>query len=27
VNSATDLDADLLGETLSEFFTSGGWAP
>ncbi|PYP56204.1 MAG: hypothetical protein DMD40_11565 [Gemmatimonadetes bacterium] len=25
VNSATDLDADLLGETLSEFFTNGGW--
>ena len=25
VNSATELDADLLGETLSEFFTSGGW--
>jgi predicted hydrocarbon binding protein len=24
-NSPTDLDADLLGETLSEFFTSGGW--
>ncbi len=25
VNNPTDLDADLLGETLSEFFTSGGW--
>ena len=25
VNSATDLDADMLGEALSEFFTSGGW--
>jgi predicted hydrocarbon binding protein len=25
VNSATELDADLLGDTLSEFFTSGGW--
>ena len=25
VNSATDLDADLLGETLSEFFANGGW--
>jgi predicted hydrocarbon binding protein len=25
VNSPTDLDADLLGEALSEFFTSGGW--
>ena len=24
-NSPTDLDADLLGPTLSEFFTSGGW--
>jgi predicted hydrocarbon binding protein len=23
--SATDLDADMLGETLSEFFTNGGW--
>jgi predicted hydrocarbon binding protein len=25
VNSPTDLDADLLAETLSEFFTSCGW--
>src|SRR5258707_6266257 len=25
VNNPTDLDADLLGETLSEFFKSGGW--
>ena len=25
VNSPTDLDADLLADTLSEFFTSGGW--
>jgi predicted hydrocarbon binding protein len=25
VNDPTDLDADLLAETLSEFFTSGGW--
>jgi len=25
VNSPTDLDADLLAETLSEFFTNGGW--
>src|SRR5437867_4897004 len=25
LNNPTDLDADLLGETLSEFFTSGGW--
>jgi predicted hydrocarbon binding protein len=25
VTPATDLDADLLGETLSEFFTNGGW--
>ena len=25
VTSPTDLDADMLGETLSEFFTSGGW--
>jgi predicted hydrocarbon binding protein len=25
VNSATDLDADMLAETLSEFFTNGGW--
>ncbi len=25
VNSPTDLDAGLLPETLSEFFTSGGW--
>jgi predicted hydrocarbon binding protein len=25
VNSATDLDADMLGETLSEFFARGGW--
>src|SRR2546425_6937829 len=25
VNSPTDLDADLLAGTLSEFFTSGGW--
>src|SRR5437867_8154748 len=25
VTSATDLDAGMLGETLSEFFTSGGW--
>ena len=24
-NDPTDLDADLLGETLSEFFKSGGW--
>jgi predicted hydrocarbon binding protein len=24
-NNPADLDADLLGETLSEFFTSGGW--
>jgi predicted hydrocarbon binding protein len=24
-NSPTDLDADLLAETLSEFFMSGGW--
>jgi len=24
-NSPTDLDADLLGPTLSEFFTNGGW--
>ena len=25
VNNPTDLDADLLGETLSDFFKSGGW--
>jgi predicted hydrocarbon binding protein len=25
VNNPTDLDADLLGETLSEFFANGGW--
>ena len=25
VKSATDLDADMLGETLSDFFTNGGW--
>ncbi len=25
VNNPTDLDADLLGETLSEFFVNGGW--
>jgi len=25
VNNPTDLDADLLADTLSEFFTSGGW--
>jgi predicted hydrocarbon binding protein len=25
VTSATDLDADMLGEALSEFFTNGGW--
>jgi len=25
VNNPADLDADLLGPTLSEFFTSGGW--
>jgi predicted hydrocarbon binding protein len=25
VNNPADLDADLLGATLSEFFTSGGW--
>lgn len=25
VNNPTDLDADLLAETLSEFFTSRGW--
>jgi predicted hydrocarbon binding protein len=25
VNNPPDLDADLLAETLSEFFTSGGW--
>jgi len=25
VNNPTDLDADLLGETLSEFFATGGW--
>ena len=25
VNSPTDLDADLLASTLSEFFTSSGW--
>jgi predicted hydrocarbon binding protein len=25
VTSATDLDADVFGETLSEFFTNGGW--
>src|SRR5712691_5442203 len=25
VNNPADLDADLLGETLSEFFTNGGW--
>ena len=25
VNSPTDLDADLLGETLSDLFTNGGW--
>ena len=25
VNNPTDLDADLLAETLSDFFTSGGW--
>ncbi|MFN2570362.1 MAG: V4R domain-containing protein [Gemmatimonadales bacterium] len=24
-NNPTDLDADLLGETLSEFFSSSGW--
>jgi predicted hydrocarbon binding protein len=24
-NNPADLDADLLGETLSEFFTNGGW--
>jgi predicted hydrocarbon binding protein len=24
-NNPAELDADLLGETLSEFFTSGGW--
>jgi predicted hydrocarbon binding protein len=24
-NDPTDLDADLLGETLSDFFKSGGW--
>lgn len=24
-NNPSDLDADLFGETLSEFFTSGGW--
>jgi predicted hydrocarbon binding protein len=24
-NNPTDLDADMLGETLSEFFTSRGW--
>jgi predicted hydrocarbon binding protein len=25
LNNPTDLDADLLGETLSEFFANGGW--
>src|SRR5258708_5206566 len=25
MNNPADLDADLLGETLSEFFTTGGW--
>src|SRR6267378_2762602 len=25
VNNPSDLDADLLGETMSEFFTTGGW--
>src|SRR5258705_8755042 len=25
VNSPTDLDADMLADALSEFFTSGGW--
>jgi len=25
-NNPSDLDADLFAETLSEFFTSGGWA-
>ncbi len=25
VNNPTDLDSDLLAETLSEFFMSGGW--
>jgi len=25
VNNPTDLDADLLGEALSEFFANGGW--
>ena len=25
VNNPTDLDADLLGDALSEFFTNGGW--
>jgi len=25
VTSATELDADMLGETLSEFFRNGGW--
>src|SRR5690242_7742637 len=25
VNNPTDLDADLLGETLPEFFPTGGW--
>ena len=24
-HNPAELDADLLGETLSEFFTSGGW--
>src|SRR5260370_35820518 len=27
VNNPSDLDADLLGETLSELLTNGGWGP